>query len=101
MPPNLNFKWVLAKEWVMRWVVSMGPGGPGKGAAGLVQARDAGAMAQGGSGSMVELWLDSGFIFLIEPKVFPDKSGLGHEREESRMCLILARKAFGGIWGSQ
>lgn len=53
---------------------------PGKGAAGLVQARDAGAMAQGGSGSMVELWLDSGFIFLIEPKVFPDKSVLGHER---------------------
>lgn len=49
-------------------------------AAGIVQARDPGAVAQGDSGSVVEPWLDSGFIFNIEPPVFADKSGLGGER---------------------
>lgn len=51
-------------------------------AAGIIQARDAGA--QGDSGSMVELWLDSGFIFNLKPPVFADKSGLGGERKRNQ-----------------
>ena len=69
-------------------------------AAGIVQARDAGAEAQGGSGDGVEPWLGSGFIFKVEPAAFA-------ERKRNQGCIrycglssnYLARKDLGRFWG--
>lgn len=68
--------------------------------AGIVQARDAGAEAQGSSGDGIEPWLGSGFIFKVEPAAFA-------ERKRNQGCIrycglssnYLARKDFRRFWG--
>lgn len=48
-----------------------------------------------------EPWLGSGSIFKVEPMVFADKSGLGHERVRVVSNTGLAGEDLGRTWGSR